>query len=149
VDVKKRLYFYFLEADKHKKKIINAKKILFKHYPISVEKFEKFNEQERDKLDVLVFRFSKLQDLIGEKIFRYYYEFTLRDSNISFVKILTDLERDGILEVEKWRELRDIRNNIAHEYPYDEENLVKNINRVLEKVDYLFEILEKIKKEMQ
>ena len=51
--------------------------------------------------------------------------------------------------VEKWRELRDTRNSIAHEYPYDEENLVKNINRVLEKVDYLFEILKKIKKEVQ
>jgi len=63
MDIEKRLKFYFLEADKHIEKLKRIKKELNKYYPLDVDKFEDFNENQKDKIDILIFRFIKLQDL--------------------------------------------------------------------------------------
>ena len=146
MNTKNRLNFYFLEANKHIEKLKKSKEVLIRFYPFTIDTLEELEEFEKDKLDVLIFRFSKLQDLIGEKIFRHYFEFSGRVSNIPFVKILSELEREEIITIEKWRELRIIRNNIAHEYPYEEEILIEAINKVLENIDYLIKVKEKIEK---
>ena len=146
MNIKKRLNFYFLEANKHIEKLKKAKKVLYKFYPFTIDILEELSENQKDKLDVLIFRFSKFQDLLGEKIFRYYFEFSGRNINIPFIQLLSELEREGIIEFEKWRELRFIRNNIAHEYPYEEEILIEAINKVLENIEYLIEVKEKIER---
>ena len=146
MDSKERLKRYFLEANRHIQKINGAKNVLDKYYPLDLKIYEKLDENIKDKIDVLIFRFSKLQDLLGEKIFRYYFEYSLRDSNIAFVKILAELEKEGILEIKKWRKLRDIRNSIAHEYPYEDEIMIENINNVIDNVRYLIKVKEKLEK---
>jgi len=144
MNLKHRLNFYFLESNKHIEKLKKAKEVLNQFYPFSIDTLEELDENQKDKLDVLIFRFSKFQDLIGEKIFRYYFEFSGRNVEIPFIKLLTELEREGIIEIDKWKELRLIRNNIAHEYPYEEDILIDAINKVLENIDYLIEIKIKI-----
>ena len=144
--IENRLKLYFLEADKHIEKLKKAKIVLQKFYPFNIDTLEELEETEKDKLDVLIFRFSKLQDLMGEKIFRYYFEFSGRNTEIPFVKLISELERENMIDVEKWRELRLIRNSIANEYPYDESNLIEAINKFLENIDYLIYVKEKIEK---
>jgi len=139
----KRLANYFNEAKKHIAKIEGAKELLEKKMPLNMESFSKLSERELDKLDVLVFRFSKLQDLLGQKIFRYILEYSGFDTNISFVKILSELEREGLLEVDRWRALRDVRNAIAHEYPNEEDSLIDELNFIYQEVSYLVELTKR------
>jgi len=148
VNIKKRLNFYFLEADKHIEKLKRIKKELNKYYPLDVDKFEDFNENQKDKIDILIFRFMKLQDLIGEKIIKSYFEYNLIETNQPFIKLLSLLEKEEILEVDKFRELRTIRNKIAHDYPYDFYTLIEGINGVLENIEYLINIKENIKRKI-
>ena len=144
--VEERLQFYFLEADRHIEKIKRANKILSALYPFDADKLEELSEVQKDKLDVFIFRFSKLQDLLGEKIFRNYFEFSGRDSAIPFVNLLSELEKEGIIEVQKWRELRLLRNAIAHEYPNCEDDLIEAINDILKNVGYLVTIKENLER---
>lgn len=68
------------------------------------------------------------------------------NTNRPFIELLSLLEKEEILEVDKWVELRYIRNKISHEYPYNEEEITEAINEILKKVNYLIEVKEKIKK---
>jgi hypothetical protein len=142
----KRIKYYLIEANKHIERIKNAKETLIKFYPFTLETLEILEENEKDKIDVLIFRFAKLQDLLGEKIFRIYFELNAINTNRPFIELLSLLEKEEILEVDKWVELRYIRNKISHEYPYNEEEITEAINEILKKVNYLIEVKEKIEK---
>jgi len=143
--LKEKLKIYFFEGDKHIEKIKNAKNILIKHYPFTIDTFEELNEVEKDKLDVLAFRFAKLQDLIGDKIFRNILNLMGFNTQKPFIEILSELEREGFINTPKWIALRNARNSISHEYPYQEEKLIEAINYILENCDYLIEVFQKLK----
>ena len=142
--VKERLTNYFNETKKHIAKIESVKRALDNIMPLDIESFDKLSEIKQDKLDVLVFRFSKLQDLLGRKIFRTILEYSGFDTNISFVKILSELEKESLLNVDRWISLRDVRNAIAHEYPNEEENMIEEINFIYKEVWYLVELSKKL-----
>ena len=59
----------FYECDKHEEKIRIAQKNLSILMPLSYEKYRSLCDVEISFIDQLIFRFSKLQDSIGEKIF--------------------------------------------------------------------------------
>ena len=146
MDLEKRLHFFFLEAEKHIEKIQKAKEVLIAHYPLDAEKLMGLDEHAKDKLDVLVFRFAKLQDLMGEKIFRTYLEWSGVGAQKPFLYLLAHLEREGVLEVDAWREMRNARNEISHEYPYNDENIAENVNKILEYVDTLIRIEKRLER---
>ncbi len=70
-------------------------------------------------IDYNLYRLSKLQALIGEKLFVLVLEF-LKEENIKskpIIDILNRLEQLELLEDKNfWLELRKIRNTIAHQY---------------------------------
>ena len=142
--IAERLGNYFSEAKKHIAKIEGVRNLLDNYMPLDIESFQQLSEIQLDKLDVLVFRFSKLQDLLGQKIFRFILEYSGFDTNISFVKILSQLERESLLEVDRWRDLRDIRNAIAHEYPDEEDSMIEEINFIYKEVWYLVELSQRL-----
>jgi len=92
----------------------------------------------------LIFRFSKLQDLLGRKIFRAILEYSGFDTNVSFVEILSELKRSSLIDVEKWIELRDIRDAIVHEYPEDENNIINEIIEIYNNIDYLIALSQRL-----
>jgi len=90
-----------------------------------------------------LFNFSKLQDKIGAKLFRkVLYELKEIDNqNLSMIDILNLLEKLEIIEDSKeWDLLREIRNSLAHEYPFDIDERVANIKIAIDR----YEILKKI-----
>ncbi len=90
-----------------------------------------------------LFNFSKLQDKIGAKLFRkVLYEIKEIDNiSMPMIDILHILEKLEILEdSSKWDELREIRNSVSHEYPFDIKERVENIKLAM----LGFEILKKI-----
>jgi len=62
----KRLDTYFIEANKHIELIKESLEVLEPKTPL--KDYNRLNQLERFALNALIFRFSKLQDLIGEKI---------------------------------------------------------------------------------
>ena len=64
-----KLNLYLKETNIHITKLENVLKRLKEIYPLNLSKFETLNYSEKDMLDTLSFRFAKLQDLIGSKIF--------------------------------------------------------------------------------
>lgn len=74
---------------------------------------------QRRLLDQMAYRFSKLQDSMGMKLLPLLLDLAEEPlpDNVTFAVKLQRLERLGALEnVEQWRLLREIRNQLAHEY---------------------------------
>jgi hypothetical protein len=61
--LKKRLDLYFAEAQKHIELMEDAINVI----NLPIENYEKLPNLEKFAINALVFRFSKLQDLIGSK----------------------------------------------------------------------------------
>lgn len=92
-----------------------------------------------------LFSYSKIQDKIGAKLFRkVLYELKeIDDENMPMKDILNILEKLSILEkASDWDRLREIRNSLSHEYPFDIEERIENIHLALEG----FELLQTIYK---
>lgn len=66
--------------------------------------------------DQIIYRFSKAQDSIGAKLFKAFMLYQGENVDKPFRDILNTLEKWHILEVEEWFILREIRNEIAHDY---------------------------------
>ena len=139
-----RLKRYFEEAKKHIQKIKAAQEILQNVMPLDAKSLMGLDEREQDKLDILIFRFAKLQDLLGRKIFRTILSYSGYETDIPFVEILSELEREGLIEVERWMALRDARNAIAHEYPNEEAQIVDELNFIYDEVGYLVELTSRL-----
>ena len=82
-----------------------------------------------------LFNFGKLQDKIGAKLFKQVlYELKEIDTfNHSMIDVLNKLEQLEIIkDIDQWEHLREIRNILAHEYPFEIEERVENIGLALE-----------------
>lgn len=120
----------FLESQIDVKRINEAFLELEKTYtfPINIADFEVLvtSAVKLAFADQIIYRFSKAQDSMGAKLFKAYM--LAQGSNVDkpFLDILNTLEKLNILEVDEWFELREIRNEIAHDYE-DNKNLAVNI----------------------
>jgi hypothetical protein len=95
-----------------------------------------------------LFNFSKLQDKIGAKLLKkVLYELKEIDNiNMPMIDILNILEKLEILEdVGKWDELREIRNSIAHEYPFNIDERIDNIKLAMIGFKILEDIYNRLK----
>ena len=86
-----------------------------------------------------LFNFSKLQDKIGAKLFKQVlYELREVDNtSVPMINVLNTLEKLKIIDKSQWDSLRDIRNLLAHEYPFSLEKRVENIKLIMESYDTL------------
>ena len=93
----KRLENYFAQASKHMQLIKEAKEVI--HLPIV--HYEQLPNLEKFAINALIFRFSKLQDLIGSKIFRAFLEFNKFDTEEkSFLILLKEIEEEALEAIE-------------------------------------------------
>jgi len=84
MDIAKKLEFHLEEAAVHIARLRDVLSRLEKLYPITKETLQTTSLEDKDKLDVLAFRFAKLQDLLGVKIFREYLavlQYPVEDKN--------------------------------------------------------------------
>ena len=79
--------------------------------------FKTLEVQEKAILDAYLKRFSSIQDFLGAKIFSSLLEI----SGISYGKmseVLYRVEKEEIIDsLDNWIELREIRNELEHDYP--------------------------------
>ena len=84
-------------------------------YDISV--FNSLKPEERAVLDAYLKRFSSTQDFLGSKIFALLLDIAgISSSKMS--EILYNIEKEEIIDsLENWIELREVRNELEHDYP--------------------------------
>ena len=142
----KQLKFHLEIIDNNLKILEELFNSIKNEFPLNFEKYTKLKEKDFKIFDVIAYRFIKTQSILGEKVFREILEYSEYDlQNKSFLEILSELERMGILNITEWRFLRELRNILSHDYPYNEEEIVEAINNLYFELNNLKEISAKLK----
>ena len=130
------------ECDSHVAKCRRAFALLEPTFPLSCEQFKKLEEDTIEHIDQLVYRFTKMQDSMGTRLLPSLYSYVeADDSPKPFLTRLMRLEQLGILtSAEQWQFFRNLRNNLAHDYPESIEQTVDTLNVLNEE----FSIFEKM-----
>jgi hypothetical protein len=109
-----------------------------------------FNEYYNQRLvNSFLFSFIKIQDKIGTKLFKkILYELKEIDNlSVPMKDILNILEKLEIINnTDDWDRLREIRNNLAHEYPSDIQERVDNVQFSLQGYELIKDIYNNLKK---
>jgi len=142
----KDLKFVIQELEKHRERLLYSKN--------KIETWEKLdgetlNSPENvETIDSFIFRFCKMQDAMGEKLFPLTLQFLGEEvRNKPFIDILNRLERLEILDsAETWKKLREIKNFLTHVYPWETEETIEYIKIALSYTNILIDIYEKFKK---
>ena len=129
-------------CDLHYQRMIFAWEQVNAHFPVNVNKLESFSPFELALIDQLIYRFSKLQDIMGSRLFRQVLEVLGEDvSGIPFIDILNKLEKLGLIDnAETWINLRQTRNSISHEYPFAMEEQAEGLNLLIKDIGRLSDI---------
>ena len=137
---------YLNQCDKHQSWIEKAYNDVKPILPFSLKSYQQLSDEDVKSIDQYLFRFAKLQDTIGEKLFKMIASDFVEDiSKLSFIDILNQLERVEILDsVEEWRSLKNARNNIAHQYDDEPEEMADAINKIFAQKDILISIYQNI-----
>ena len=116
--------------------------------PLDISRYQQLSEDEVEYIDQFLFRFAKLQDAMGERLFILMLEFLKEENPKSkpFIDTLNRLEQIGLLEDKNsWLELRKIRNNIAHQYEDDPKQASEALNEIYAVKPILESIFQLIK----
>ena len=118
-----------------------------KLFPINAVAFNELNNEELAFLDMVTTRFGKLQDIIGFKIFPLILDLLGENDALSFRDKLNRLEKLNIINnASWWMKLREIRNQITHDYPDNYELLSMNFNKLIPFANKLLILWEDLKK---
>nr|VFK27791.1 MAG: hypothetical protein BECKMB1821G_GA0114241_103020 [Candidatus Kentron sp. MB]VFK30217.1 MAG: hypothetical protein BECKMB1821I_GA0114274_101422 [Candidatus Kentron sp. MB]VFK75140.1 MAG: hypothetical protein BECKMB1821H_GA0114242_101622 [Candidatus Kentron sp. MB] len=114
-------------------------------FRFTINSVDEMTTDKRRLLDQMAYRFSKLQDSMGMKILPGLLELTEEPfpENATFAEKLQRLERLGaIADVNQWRMLRELRNQLSHEYENAPSLKAAVLNRFLDGVHELLKIWE-------
>ena len=146
-ELMERLSREFDICDRHIQRIDEALEAMHTDIPMSVDSYTNLDENQIRCMDQFIFRFSKLQDAMGAKIFRYVLEYLDEDvSALPMRDILNLLERYHFIDsADEWGYIRELRNEIAHDYPLMENDIVSVLNELISKVSILKSIYNRMK----
>lgn len=120
------------ECEKHLLRLNSAYEKMNNFMPLSPEKYQQLTDDEIEHIDQYLFRFSKLQDAIGERLFKSVLLYLGEEiHNKSFIDVFNRLEQLEIIEnYDQWMELREIRNELTHEYDDNPSENAEKINKI-------------------
>ncbi len=108
------------ECAVHAQTLLEARNELAPAMPLDAARVQALPPELRRLLDQAAYRFMKLQDALGERVLPLTLEAVDEPlpPSATFAEKLQRLERLQVIPAAaRWRELREIRNQIAHEYP--------------------------------
>lgn len=129
------------QCDRHAQRMSRAMARI--PFPLDGHELAQDNEDLITLIDQFVFRFTKLQDTLGEHVLRQFCSQVLLElvEDSPFADILTLLERRGYLTSDDWRMQRAMRNTLTHEYPEQVTWQAEALNRArtmsLQLIDWL------------
>jgi len=137
----------FYECDKHIQRLNNASNKMSKFMSLNELKYINLTDDEVANIDQFLFRFAKLQDAVGQKLFKTVLLFLKEDiDGKPFIDILNLMEKLYLLEdANIWKQLRDDRNELAHNYEDEPDQMSETINKLYDKRIILINIYKHIK----
>ena len=133
------------ECNQHKKRLESAKARLEKFMPLDVDVYKNLDDVSISTIDQMIFRFSKLQDTVGDKVFPAILELNgEKVKKMTFIDRLNRLEELELLYKDKWMSLRQDRNEIAHEYSFNQDEVVDSISLIFNRTDDLLKIYDEV-----
>ena len=116
-------YLHFNRANDNYQEILT--------YEMDIEIYE--DKEKIKTIDAFIFRFIKLQDFMGDKLFKELLKkIGEYKDNMALIDILDKLEKLGIIDqADRWLDFRFIRNKLTHEYPDNEEDVIVGIKLAL------------------
>lgn len=133
-------------ADLHAQHLTNVIEYLRPIMPLTAEKLGVLTIDEFAYTDAFIMRFSKLQDLMGSKLFTLALDWAEEGPYPNFLDKLHALERLGCIPgAQKWLDLREMRNYLAHDYPDDCERIAHFFNSAFELTPFLLICLVNLK----
>jgi len=144
-DIRASLQERLYECDQHVQKIETAKRYLQAVMPLTVQQYQQLDDVQKSFVDQLIFRFSKLQDSMGEKIFPAVLVLAEEDvKKKTFIDLLNRLEELGLVSKQAWLRLREVRNEIAHDYTSNQDRVVASIVMIYEQADTLIALYQRV-----
>jgi len=112
-------------------------------FPFDKESYQLLDDAQTGNIDQMIFRFTKLQDELGTNTFRYLLVYLQEDIlDKPFRDILNRLERLKIIDSsDTWLALREIRNDLTHDYPMLVEETIDKLNHLFVQLPLLEKIL--------
>jgi DNA-binding ferritin-like protein (Dps family) len=131
-----KLNFNIRLAIRHSLRVLYARGKMQDFFPLTtLSEYQNLSDEQIEHIDQLVYRFQKLQDDMGSKLFKSVVA-NLGETEVfnkPILEILNTLKKYGVInESVNWQTMREIRNSLAHEYLDDIES-----DRAL--LNYLFE----------
>jgi len=135
-EIREKLSETLAICDLHHKRMMFAWENINKYFPLTEIRLTKLTPIELALFDQLIYRFSKLQDSMGSRLFKQILEVLEEDiSGLPFIDILYKLEKLNLLDDAKdWIVLRQTRNTVSHEYPFFKEVQIEELNLLPEEV---------------
>lgn len=135
------------ECDKHLLRINDAYQDMQSFMLLTAEKYKHLTKDEIQDIDQYLYRFTKLQDAMGEKLFKLIIsKYEENPERLSFIDILNKLEKLQIIPSAKdWKILRQIRNDLTHEYEDDPDEIAGLLNNIYAKKPLIENIYLKMK----
>jgi len=101
-----------------------------KYFPLDTEKYKLLLPEELSFFDQLIFRFSKLQDSMGGRLFPTLLAYLGEEvKGKPFIDQLAKLEELNIIpDSNDWFLLRETRNIVTHEYPFIVDEVIQGLN---------------------
>ena len=114
------------------------------NFPLTVEKYNSLQPEALSFFDQLIFRFSKLQDSMGNKLFPSLLESLGEETRgIPFIDLLTKMEELELLKnANDWLALRETRNIVTHEYPFKPQEVIDGLNLLSKHQKLILNILQ-------
>ena len=129
-ELKNKLNETLVICDLHNKRMMFAWENIKQYFPLTENKFSKISPFELALFDQLIYRFSKLQDSMGTRLFKQLLEALEEDiTGLPFIDILFKMEKLNLINNAKdWIALRQTRNTVSHEYPFFKEIQIEELN---------------------
>lgn len=120
----------------HHSRMMFAYNQLREIFPLDETGYDNMGSTQISYSDQLIYRFSKLLDTIGNKLFRNILEgLGENHEEFSFIDVILRLEKLQVIEKQtEWLQLREIRNIVTHEYPYNKTEVIEGLNTIMDKV---------------
>lgn len=105
------------QCDRHAQRMSRAMARI--PFPLDGHELAEDNENLITLIDQFVFRYTKLQDTLGEHVLRPFCSQVLLElvEDRPLADVLALLERRGYLSADDWRMQRAMRNALTYEYP--------------------------------
>ena len=115
---KQRIESVLRECDAHRVRIASCMGHLAPLFPLDVARFSCLGDEAVAHVDQMLYRFGKMQDAMGRRLFPQLYGWLEEDPEPRpFADILDRLEKWNVVDAELWRVFRGLRNSVAHDYP--------------------------------